>query len=315
MMAQMALNSLPSETNTFTLDAHCSVSELKQLEGLTPGPEHYDTIISGDAVGVCGQTGRVVFILRQNWLSSDLLNLARDVFCDIDNNLIPSYSRCSAAGRASLERFTSFRDDVFAVHPDSTNPFQGYLELKNGKRFAKALSNPVRSYMAGYNYDRFRKLANPCGFTKLFPEDWKRAIPFFEGIESCLQHSLPDVAKYMFEWCEEHEILSRFTIGATCLSTVAINVNYESCFHYDRGDLDHGYSTLTVVSSGKGYDGGFLVLPKYRVAIDIKPGSVLLNQSHIDLHGNTPISLLNTYSKRISFVTYLKKTLRHAVNK
>jgi hypothetical protein len=314
-MNETVVNSLPSEIDTFTLDSHCSIPELKQLEGATPGSEHYDKIISGDAVGICGKTGRVIFILRQNQLSRELIKLADDVFWDIDKKLNPSYSRCSAAGRVSLERFTALRDDVLAVHPDSANPFQGYLELKNGKRFAKALSNPVCSYMAGYNYDRFRKLANPCGFTKLFPEEWDHAIPFFEGIETCLKHYLPDVAKHMLEWCKEHEIHSRFTIGNTCLSTVAINVNYDSCFHYDRGDLDDGYSTLTVVSSGKGYDGGFLVLPKYRVAIDVRPGSVLLNQSHVDLHGNTPINPLDTYSKRISFVTYLKKTLRHAVNK
>ena len=310
-----ALSNLPSKIHTFILDSHCSDSELKRLEGVAPGPEHYDTTISGDAVGICGKTGRVVFILSQNQLSGELVSLAEDAFWDIDKKLNPSYSRCSAAGAVSLERFALFRDDVHAVHPDSSNPFQGYLELRNGKRFVKALSNPVHSYMAGFNYDRFRKRANPCGFTKVFPTEWDNAIPFFDGIGACLKYSLPDVANHMLEWCEEHEILSRFTIGTTCLSTVAINVNYESHFHYDRGDLDNGYSTLTVISSGQGYVGGFLVLPKYRVAIDIRPGSVLLNQSHVDLHGNTQIRTLDAYSKRISFVTYLKKTLRHAVNK
>lgn len=300
---------------TFTLETHYSAIELGKLEGVSASQDHYDTIISGDAIGICSLTGRTVFILKRNALSKSLVSLAESIYRDINIRLSPSYSRCSAAGQVSLERFAMFRNDVVAVHPDKQNPFQGYLELENGKRFVKALSNPVQSYMAGFNYDRFRKLGNPCGFTRMFPSEWAQSLPFFDGIGACLKQSLPRVEAKMRNWCEENKILTSFTIGSTCLSTVAINVNYDSCFHYDRGDLEDGYSTLTVVSSKDGYDGGFLVLPRYRVALDIRPGDILLNQSHRDLHGNTSISPLGPGSKRISFVTYLKKTLRHAINK
>jgi hypothetical protein len=282
---------------------------------LKPNNEHYDAVLSGDVDGICRTTGRIVFALRKGVIPKDLIALAIGVFGDIDTRLSPSYSRASAAGLINIERFSEFRGDAAAIHTDSSNPYQGFLELKNGKRLIRALSNPVRSYMAGFNYDRYRKLGNPCGFSRKYESEWIKAVPFFQQIGNHLNDTMPDVCMKMQKWCDDNKVRPHLTIGDTCLSTVAVNVNYESCFHYDRGDLEEGYSTLTVLSTGKGYEGGFLVLPKYRIAIDLEPGDILLNQSHVDLHGNTSISSKDPLSKRISFVTYLKKTLRHATNK
>jgi hypothetical protein len=304
-----------SWAHIYNLRTCYSHPELKALEGRRPSQEHYDLVIRDEALGLCDQTGRIVFALCKGALPNNMVELAKKIFGDIDTRLAPSYSRSSAAGNLSIESFMAFRKDIAAVHADQSNPYQGFIELKSGKRFAKALSNPVKSYMAGFNYDRFRKLGNPCGFSRKFPAEWLDAIPFFEEVSLRLDHALPEVSSKMHKWCRENQVSSRFTIGNACLTTVAINVNYESCFHYDRGDLDDGYSTLTAVSTGNGYAGGYLVLPKYRVAIDLRPGDILLNQSHADLHGNTAIIPADHSSKRISFVTYLKKTLRHATNK
>ena len=125
---------------------------------------------------------------------------------------------------------------------------------------------------------------------------------------------MPDESKTMHQWCRDHSVAPYFTIGRTCLSTVAINVNYESCYHFDRGDLPSGYSTLTAMTVGGPYCGGELVLPNYRVAIDIRDGDLLCSQSHIDLHGNMAVLPKERGAKRISFVTYLKNRLKHAVN-
>jgi hypothetical protein len=57
------------------------------------------------------------------------------------------------------------------------------------------------------------------------------------------------------------------------------------------------------------------VFPLYRVAVDIRDGDLLCNQSHIDLHGNMAVTPLTPGAKRVSFVTYLKKMLKHAGSK
>jgi hypothetical protein len=118
------------------------------------------------------------------------------------------------------------------------------------------MSNPVSSYMAGHNYDRYRRLAVPTGFSARFPADWTQAVPFFEGVGEAFEAAMPDVSEYMHDWCRTHGIAPHFTIGRTCLSSVAINVNYESCYHFDQGDLPSGYSTLTAMAVGGAYRGG-----------------------------------------------------------
>lgn len=106
-------------------------------------------------------------------------------------------------------------------------------------------------------------------------------------------------------------------IEGTRLSSVTINVNYESHYHYDAGDFLNGYSTLSVVEVGK-YGGGFLVFPRYRIAVDVREGDVLTCQSHVDLHGNYPMQIdpaTPVRAKRVSFVTYLKHKLGEAPNR
>jgi hypothetical protein len=243
------------------------------------------------------------------------LALARTVFGDIDARLRPSFRRKTAAGKVNLARVREARPDVVAVEPIGSGGFTAHFVLASGKRLSDPMSNPVSSYMAGHNYDRYRRLAVPTGFSARFPADWTQAVPFFEGVGEAFEAAMPDVSEYMHDWCRTHGIAPHFTIGRTCLSSVAINVNYESCYHFDQGDLPSGYSTLTAMAVGGAYRGGLLVLPKYRVAVEIRDGDLLCNQSHIDLHGNTAVTPLVPGAKRLSFVTYLKKLLQYATNK
>jgi hypothetical protein len=288
--------------------------ELLQLEGDRPTQNHFDTVINEPVDAYDAESGRLIFRFRKNVLSHDALALARSVFGNIDTRMRRSYDRKSAAGKLDLELVRKVRPDVVAIEPVGRDKFMGRFVLDSGNQLKNTMSNPVSSYMAGYNYNRYRKLGVPSGFSARFPEDWKRSIPFFNNIGDCFASILPDESKQMSNWCRAHRVMPSFTIGRTCLSTVAINVNYESCYHFDRGDLPDGYSTLTAMSVGGQYQGGQLVLPQYRIAIDIRDGDLLCNQSHLDLHGNTEITQLSAGAKRLSFVTYLKKMLKHATN-
>jgi hypothetical protein len=289
-------------------------AELSALEGERPCEKHFATIIDYDADAYCATSGRLIFKFRKGVISPEHIHLAKSVYSDIDSRMVPSWSRNSASGKIELARFQTARSDVVAIHPHPKNPFKGYLELSSGTRLKSPLSNPVMSFLAGYNYDRYRKLGNLGGFSKQFPDEWERSVSFFEAIGGLLDLHLPDVSQVMHKWCADHKVSPAFTIGRSCLSTVAVNVNYESCFHYDRGDMNDGFSSLTTISVGKGYAGGHLVIPAYQIAIDIREGDLLLNQSHVELHGNLSVIQNDKFSKRISFVTYLKGTLRHATN-
>jgi hypothetical protein len=291
-----------------------SDAELRALEGERVTDRHYDAVVAEDLDAYDADTARLIFRFRRGVLPAASTSLAREVFGDIDERLPPSCSRMAAAGRLDLARVRALRDDVAAVHSHPKCPFKGQWELRSGKRLESSLCNPVKSFIAGYNFRRFSKLARLGGFSAAFPGDWERAVPFFEAIGDALDRHMFCEARSMRRWCERHSVTS-FTIGRTCLSTVAVNVSYDSCFHWDRGDMRDGYSTLTAVGVGGSYSGGYLVLPGYRVAVDVREGDVLFNQSHIDLHGNTAVRPDAPGAKRVSFVTYLKEMLRHAANK
>jgi hypothetical protein len=62
-----------------------------------------------------------------------------------------------------------------------------------------------------------------------------------------------------------------------------------------------------VLTNGKDYSGGYLVLPEYKTAINIRPGDLLLINNHEVIHGNTPIVLDSDESERVSLVCYLRE--------
>lgn len=286
--------------------------QLRRLRGARPSANDFDRVISSSTDAFDAHDGRLVFRFRKGIVPASSLDLARRVFGDIDARMRPSFRRKSAAGKLDVERIRTTRPDVVAVEPIGPGGFEGHFVLESGKRLRYPMSNPVLSFMAGYNYDRYRGLGVPTGFTARHPQDWRESIPFFESIGDTFDHMMPEVAQHMREWCLSYCVAPRFTIGRTCLSSVAVNVNYESYYHLDNGDLPSGYSTLTALAVGGAYEGGLLVLPRYRVAIDIRDGDLLCNQSHIDLHGNTEVRPLIDGAKRVSFVTYLKRMLMYA---
>lgn len=300
------------EVRSVNLRARLDRHELRRLKGVRPSDEHFDTVLRASTDAYDADDGRLVFRFRKAVVPASSLDLARSVFGDIDARMQPSFRRKSAAGKLDVERIRTTRPDVVAVEPVGSGGFEGHYILESGKRLRYPMSNPVSSFMAGYNYDRYRGLGVPTGFTAKHARDWRVSVPFFESIGDTFDRVMPEVARHMREWCASHGVAPRFTIGRTCLSSVAVNVNYESCYHIDNGDLPSGYSTLTAMAVGGAYEGGLLVLPRYRVAVDIRDGDLLCNQSHVDLHGNTAVHPLAKGAKRLSFVTYLKRMLMHA---
>lgn len=300
---------------TIFLKPHLNERETRCLEGLRPTANHYNTIIASDVDAYDQTSGRHIFSLRTTAIESKYTSLAESIFNDINQKMKPSFSRASAAGLPDLKRIKSSKKNIIGIEQIEGKPYHFNLIYADKRVGRSELCNPVNSYMAGWNYDRYKKLGKQCGFSKSFPIEWNKVIPFFEEINSAFKDICPSEHLIMENWVKENNIFPKLTIGNTVLTTVAINVNYESCFHFDRGDYEDGYSTLTTISPTGDYEGGFLVLPKYKVAIDVRPGSLLINQSHKDIHGNTRIKKKESLSKRISFVTYLKKTLKHAINK
>jgi hypothetical protein len=76
-----------------------------------------------------------------------------------------------------------------------------------------------------------------------------------------------------------------WVVPGTPFSTVTVNNSYSTGVHTDRGDLEAGFSNVSVMRRGN-WHGGKLVFPEYRVAVDLKEGDLLLMDAH-QWHGNT----------------------------
>ena len=227
-------------------------------------------------------------------------------FC-IDVEKLEAFSSLSTAGKAVDSKI--FRVNGNAVEFAWTEEgwkAVGPVTYKLGKT---AVSNPVKSYKAGWYYDRFYQVNREWGFTQKFPAEWEKASPFFQEIGSTFKQELPQVYKVHEERMAQHP--STTVAEGVPLSSSSINVNYMSYCHKDRGDLKDGTSVLTVVNGPEGsYKGGYFVLPEYKFAVNVKEGDILFFNGSKVWHGNTPMLSING-GKRISINSYLKKGLIH----
>ena len=265
----------------------------KNLAAQPATSNHYDKILRDRVDVMDDKSGRLVARLVPGVLDPSDAQRAADAMADIEQRMAPSTTRRQAAGEFDWRSFG--RDDI--VDGELVSPTSGRLVRKDGHVIRQVFSNPVTSYVAGYTVGRFNGQAGPAALTAQHPDVWEQLVPVFAPVSEALREHLPDV------WERHAQRVAPFpelTIPGTVLSTVAVNVNYASCFHRDRGDFKDGYSSVTVLPGD--YDGGLLVFPGYRVAFDVRPLDVIFFQAHVDLHGNTAV----TRGRRLSLVTYLK---------
>ena len=100
-------------------------------------------------------------------------------------------------------------------------------------------------------------------------------------------------------------------IRGTAFTTVTVNRNLRTTAHRDKGDLAEGFGVMSVLQRGI-YDGGYLCFPKYGVAVDMRPGDVLLADVH-EMHGNTEIVGAEGEYDRVSTVMYYRKRMRECL--
>lgn len=118
-------------------------------------------------------------------------------------------------------------------------------------------------------------------------EQFASLFPMFVDIGKEFQRHVPDRHAAQMDFVGR--TADDWVIPGTPFSTVTVNNTYPTGVHTDKGDLDAGFSTLTVLRRGQ-YSGGWLCFPEYRVGVDMQDGDLLLMDAH-EWHGNTPLVL------------------------
>lgn len=117
-------------------------------------------------------------------------------------------------------------------------------------------------------------------------DEWHGLAPVFVRIAEVYAELVPDRYAAQLAWART--VHPDWRISATPFTTITVNNTYSTGVHRDAGDLKEGFSTLAVARRGA-YTGGLLVLPEYRLAVDMGDGDLLLFDPH-EWHGNTGIT-------------------------
>lgn len=236
-------------------------------------------------------------IVARGAISASAQTAAAKAFGDLDEILPPSLTRRAAAGPCDLERLRERFPRAVGIEPVSET--SGRLVRDDGHVYRQVVSNPVRSYVGGWRWDRFKAEPAPGIVSSRLPERMRAAQPFFDEVDRAYSEAAPA------EWSAQRKA-ARQTIGATAFTTAAINIDYASHYHRDVGDYPDGLSTVTPTAVGGDYSGGELVFPELRCFVDLAPGDLCLFRAHELLHGNTPV---RGPGRRLSVVSYARRQL------
>ena len=173
---------------------------------------------------------------------------------------------------------------------------------------ATTYANSVNSGIAGW-FDRYPRI--PYGRATSYTRDnwgnFKMAFPFLQTLAAGFKELLP--WRYNNQMNAAKKIDQAFLVPETPFTTVTVNKTFRTAAHFDAGDLDSGLSNLLVLSNNGNYSGAYLVAPEYRVAVNVRPGDLLLINNHEVMHGNTPLVMHDDEAERISLVCYFREKM------
>lgn len=168
-------------------------------------------------------------------------------------------------------------------------------------------ANQVYSGVAGY-FGRYPR--NPYGrataYTQNNREKFEKSYALLQKLAKGFKELLPERYAAQEKACKK--IDEGYVIPGTPFTTLTVNKTFRTAAHLDAGDLEEGFSNLSVLTNGAGYSGGYLVLPEFRVAVNIRPGDLLLVANHSGIHGNTEIKV-EEGGERISLVAYFRENM------
>lgn len=165
----------------------------------------------------------------------------------------------------------------------------------------------VYSGVAGW-YDRYPRIpyGRATSYTRDNPEKFAKSFPFLQKLDQGYRELMP------WRWGNQKEATnkldSRFIVPGTVFTTITVNKSFRTAAHRDAGDFQDGISNLLTLGDGE-YTGGYLIFPEYRIAVDVRPGDLLLVNNHEIIHGNTEIKLNHEKAERISLVCYFREKM------
>lgn len=235
---------------------------------------NFDTLIDYDC-DAYDNYGNLLFKFRKNILSKKTLKLGYESF---KGSIVKNVGRGVAAGGY-------ITTGKFDISPEVTSGNVGYMDARPG------------------NLDYCRLTS----FGRQYFDSFKSGLPFVEMIDYYYSKLCP--IHYKKQKTVADATNRNYIIGNTAFTTVTVNKTFRTAVHKDTGDFRDGFGNLIVYNDGS-YEGGYFVLPQYKLAIDVQTTDALFVDVH-QWHGNTEMKLRKGFDEifRISFVLYYRENM------
>ena len=199
------------------------------------------------------------------------------------------------------------RSQVTKEYPEYHGWFDGWADAVNvmHRSDQKALATDVATKWISYTnyaksvysgvagwYDRYPRIpfGRATSYTRDNPEKFAKSFPFLQALNKGYKDLMP------WRWGNQKaaadKLDNRYLVPETVFTTITVNKSFRTAAHRDAGDFQEGISNLLTLGDGE-FTGGYLIFPEYRVAVNVRPGDLLLVNNHEIIHGNTEIKLNN----------------------
>jgi hypothetical protein len=157
---------------------------------------------------------------------------------------------------------------------------------------AQTYSNNIYSNVLGI-LDRSAR--NPFGrwtaTTAKKLDKFKDQAPFYMQASQLYRETLPEEWEYIHNVMEKCEDTAYTLLDTQTFSTITINWNFPTYYHYDGKNNPRGVAVLTALTNesydGEKFDGSYFVMPQLRLAFDIRKGDFFVGDNCNLMHGQT----------------------------
>lgn len=273
---------------TFTLSDEATDA----LEGTFMEREHYDTLVGGDEdADVFKPDGTPLIRYRAGVLPDAVTRPAWEVLRKI---------REFPSNRATAHR-------GYSRKPITSGGYKSHTVQIRQRKDEMGPGRPSSAIIGAFDRNPRFPFCRLTAFNigEKGRVGWPRVLPFLQAVDRVFEREMPDRYAAQMEYVRATD--PAWVVHGTAFTTVTVNRNWRTALHKDAGDLKAGFGVMAVLHAGQ-YAGGFLVFPKYRVAVDMRTGGVCLADVH-EWHGNTAITARGAW-ERVSCVLYYRERIR-----
>ncbi len=252
--------------------------ECKSLKGKFLDDSSYNMLITEDC-DCYREDGSILFKFRKKLLSDSEADLGFFAFKGLTKG---TRGRGASAGPIDPNSVYWKKRKVLEI---SKGGWSAKYEV-DGKVSKMKVQNEVSSNVVGY-WSETKNLGKvlPCRLSHYTRQDFLKYEDGI-GVIQKISNSYKNLNKEMYDLqMKQASINPDLTIGDTPFSTITVNRNFRTAVHQDSGDF--GFGNLTVLENGF-YHGGYFVIPKYGIAVDMRAGDHLCVDVH-QYHGNTEL--------------------------